>query len=671
MTGLLFNFWWNDFKKKLKKRKFKIQVLTVIGICGILLVLLINLTDTRKASNFIDKKNIKVVGKSVEQFISEKKSIELLKTNYSCLIIDCNEIICSYISAKNKPGKVASIFIEKYFKTQCKDEKSIKSLTFKNCHFPNEKLTKNWLTTNYSISSLTFAENELSLIEKNSFSSIIFDNLKSLIILKSKIPKLSKYIFNELDHLQSLSIQENKILQVDDNLFENIADTLETLVLDDAINNTNIFINMTKNCHLSKVQLLSLQRNHFDNLPDNFFNDTPNILSLYMDWSNIKTINSSIFKSTTKIQQIFLNNNQLTTLPANIFNPIIKKNSNLRITMIDNPWKCDCKFLWIKNIMNNNPNLFSTIPECKSPDYNIGLNFKQASFCGNLTSSEVSSDENYTDISCDDIKNLNLPNLTLLNKLKLPNYNDNFSIKKLNNNSILININNNEKFKNLIWFKADISSKINCIKNLKNSIILNNFDDDSDYKFCVLDNNTIDNYLNCLELNTKSNYQENWLMNSDKPIVWTLIISFNIFFYIIGGVCGFFLVRKYPTLLKGSKKVIMIKNKNIKALALSKGIKYDENNKRVRIKKINNTDTYLTPLERRRKIYNDDYYGGDGGDGGYETIKMPTRNSRISASISSIVMNLREANESSIPPTPPPHPRPNDLPILSSIVDYT
>lgn len=551
---------------------------------------------------------------------------------------------------------------------QCNDVKLIKSLTFKNCHFPNEKLTKNWLTTNYSISSLTFEENELSFIEKNSFSSIIFDNLKSLNILKSKIPKLSKYIFNELDHLQSLTIQENKILQVDNYLFENIADTLETLVLDESINNTNIFINMTKNCQLSKVQLLSLQRNHFDNLPDNFFNDTPNILSLYMDWSNIRTINSSIFKSTTKIQQIFLNNNQLTTLPFNIFNPIIEKNLNLRITMNDNPWKCDCKFLWIQNIINNYPNLFSTIPECKNPHYNIGLNFKQANFCGNLTSSDVSSDENYTNISCDDIKNLNLPNSTLLYRIKSENNNDFFSIEKLNNNSIQINININGNMKTLIWFKADSLSRINCVENLKNSIILKDFDDNSYYEFCLLDNNTENNYLNCLEINIKSNNQDKWLMNSDKPIVWTLIVSFNIFFYIIGGVCGFFLVRKYPTLLKGSKKVIMIKNKNIKALALSKGIKYDENNKRVRAKNINNSD-YLTPLERR-KIHNDEDYYGDGGSGGYETIKMPTRNSRISASISSIVMNLRETNESSVPPSPPPHPRPNDLPILSSIVDY-
>lgn len=84
-------------------------------ILVLLIFALYNTSETRKLSN----EKIKVVNKSVKQLISAKSngnSVELLNDNSSCVIIDCNKIICSFISAQNDPGKVAGYFIDKYFK---------------------------------------------------------------------------------------------------------------------------------------------------------------------------------------------------------------------------------------------------------------------------------------------------------------------------------------------------------------------------------------------------------------------------------------------------------------------------------------------------------------------------------------------------------------------------
>lgn len=577
-----------------------------------------------------------------------------------------------------------------FCKVQCEDSESINNLIFKNCFFPNEKLSNDWLTIKYPITSLTLEENSLSSIEEKSFSQSIFKNLKSLSIIKTRISKLSKFIFNELGGLKSLTIRDNPIKEVEENLFENISESLETLVLDGSIKNSSIFINMMRGKQLSKIQLLSLQGNYLENLPENFLKNTPNILSLYMDCSNIKIIDENLFKSTRKIQQIFLNNNEIKTLPKNLFAGLIRQTPNLRVTMEKNPWLCDCKLSWIKNMIKIYPNFLTVLPECKSPDENIGLNFIEAEFCTSIdlensstTNSEFlptqqietttlknekieSEISDYFPISCRDINKINssnfYSNLISTWNIKLPMKKNNFFITELSNKSIMINFENSNTPGTLIWFKNDDKKKslhIHCLKNFNDFILLNDFESNSLYTICLLENYGLFSPLNCRALSTSlpKNLQT-WLNNSDKIIVWTLIIAFNIFFFIIGGVWGFFLVRKYPSLLKGSRKIVMLKKGKIRAMALPRGVEFDEEKKRVRIKQYSQRN-YSTSVERRRK-FDDDFEG-------YETVKYSGRNSGISASISSIVMNLRESNE---PPPLPPYPRNSDLPILSPIVDY-
>lgn len=462
---------------------------------------------------------------------------------------------------------------------QCPREGQISSLKLKNCYFGG-KLKSSWLQLiEISIITLIFEDCPLNSIEQNAFSSLAFQETKHLEIINASVGKLQKGIFRNLNNLVSLTIRDNLIQEAEFNLLENIADTLEIIELDRSIWDEKVVNNITNASQLLKVELLSMQGNNISFLSSDIFRDFPNLLSIYLDSSQIKNIHVDAFQSLTSIKQIFLSHNALTTLEENIFNTIILKNPNVRIMLNDNPWNCNCTFEWIQKMIYEKPNLLGIIPKCNTPEINSGLTFLQANFCSeNLESTSVAASVSQSSI----VEKISCEENVLLKSLKnnqLPRRIDGFYIKQYyDNGSVLINVKSSSNPQAIIWFRVNAYnssiSNITCLTNVNRSVILQQLKKNSAYTVCLLDIRQGLSPLNCLPLITRLQHHEPiiWLEKDDKPVAIIIVLSITGLFFIAGGVVSFFIILNNPHLIRASSRVIMVKRGQVDAMILPKGV---------------------------------------------------------------------------------------------------
>ncbi|XP_057321257.1 uncharacterized protein LOC130665032 [Microplitis mediator] len=469
-----------------------------------------------------------------------------------CVITSCKTITFSSIfwSDSGQIGSCLSVFQDRCPSPSPGSRRSI-DLVFKSARFPSNKLTKSWInlspSVNLAVESIRFEDCQLDKIEPEAFLSDLFITTRNLQLVNTKLSVLNKSVFKELSNLRNFAVQNNIINAAERHLLSNVAETLETIELDRSIDNLAVLLNITssrispsprpdsnssrslilgneptKERQLSNVQLVSLQGNNIPILSKEIFSSFPNLKSLYLDSSKITHINFDTFDACKSLKQIFLTNNLLSTLPDNIFTKLLTANPDFKVTMTNNPWQCDCKFIWIQKFLMKAPNLVTEMPKCLGPDRNRNLSFLDADFCGNSS----------TDTT--EIINSN-----------------NSLIKIICNNSLdLIEINlSKTKLEAMGAEEGNISSGgFNCV--CKSILIKNNNNNDDD--------------------GCKKNL---WLSNEDKAIVLSLYTIVSVLFGLgCAGGC-FFIVRNNPSLLRGSSRVVMVKHGGVEAMVLPRGVR--------------------------------------------------------------------------------------------------
>ncbi|XP_034939394.1 leucine-rich repeat transmembrane protein FLRT2-like, partial [Chelonus insularis] len=483
--------------------------------------------------------------------------------------------------------------------------------------------------------------------------------------------------FEELGNLHNLVIQNNLLVEVEYNLLNNAAETLETIELDKSIENIQVLYNITRGKKLLKVQLLSLQGNNIPILSNEILKAFPNVVSLYMDSSKIQSIHENTFKSCRQIKQIFIDNNRLTTLTESTFNFLLYFSPQFKISMIGNPWNCECDLKWIQDMLLKDPQMMTKIPICKTPIKNSGESFLTAEFCDYQLSTTLDastklqstseipisySTESSIGILCQNSLSL-LRNaqrkLFSISDYEFPSKQSIFFIQQLKNGSIIVNLSKNDS-QAILWFKTfnnDIG-EINCLKNISGTIILNNLQDDSLYTICLLDKSNFKvSPFNCLAFKTlPAKNARIWLSNGDKTFVLSIYTVIAFLFCLLGGGSCFYIIKKHPTLLKGSKRVILVKRGQVNALVLPKGID-DDFFKRAKKEKPGKLDDfkiprvdYLTPVMKRNRWSNV-----------YDSID----NKRSK----NVELNSRESVTENIPPPLPPHPFHGVIPSVSLLMD--
>lgn len=556
------------------------------------------------------------------------------------------------------------------------------------------KLKLNWLISNYPIKNIRIENCALKIIESRAF--INFTNTNSLTIINSQISSLKRDIFEGLSNLQSFTLQDNLINEVEYDLLGKVAESLETIQLDRSLVNYQVLLNITMGNPLFKVQLVSLQGNNIPNISSELLQGFPNVVSLYLDNSRISNVHRNAFQSVQTLQQIFINNNLITTLPSGLFNTILHYYPGFKLAATNNPWNCNCDLQWLQQMMINYPGIMLTIPRCLMPEINNDKSFVDAKFCSvsNLTDIE-SSTTNASIISSTENSPINreLINVTCQNSQYEINYlsgklfnttdyefqpkSTDFHLQELNNGTILVNLKNHDNNVTILWFKVtnnDNIIAINCLKNLKGSVQLKNFDADSLYTICLLELKYQLSPFNCLGLKTApAKNARIWLSNGDKAIILSIYSLTLIVFCLLGcGIC-LLIVRKNPSLLKGSKRIVMVKHGQINAMVLPKGINLNNKKKKLietttknsltQIKLNDELPSYLTPIERRKLGLTNTYESIRSKISIIKDFGLVNNNNRESFVITDNDNNDRQ------PPPLPPRPLHGVIPSLSLSVD--
>jgi keratocan len=133
----------------------------------------------------------------------------------------------------------------------------------------------------------------------------------------------------------------------------------------------------------AKVQTFVLTYNHVTTLDKGFFDNMPNLLTIYLFLNKLQTIDENIFKPLTKLKDLDLSQNQLKSLSFNFWRSLAPTMTNLQlysnqIAEIPNGSFDNIKNLTLLRLDNNKLISFVTTDlKLKSPFKHLNLENNQ------------------------------------------------------------------------------------------------------------------------------------------------------------------------------------------------------------------------------------------------------------------------------------------------------
>ena len=273
--------------------------------------------------------------------------------------------------------------------------------------------------------------NKIENLDNNLFEKLV--NLKKLHLNNNQIENLNPNLFKNLKNLEVLHLNYNKIKNLNENFFEKLVNLKELHLNNNLIENLNekIFEN------LYNLKELRLNNNQIKNLNPNLFKNLKNLEVLDLNNNLIENLNEKLFEKLENLKELHLDYNQIEKLDKNVF----KNLSKLKILKLNN------------NIIKNLDEKLFEFKEIKS-----GLVYLNELYLNNNNIEELP--KNLFNKSLRDLKILHLNNNNIKNLVKDLFINlVNLDILDLsNNNSMEIEKNT---FKNIEKEKIKISVKYN------------------------------------------------------------------------------------------------------------------------------------------------------------------------------------------------------------------
>ncbi|KOX69945.1 Leucine-rich glioma-inactivated protein 1 [Melipona quadrifasciata] len=425
-------------------------------------------------------------------------------------------------------------------------------------------------------------------------------------MVKNKLTTLRKATLRHLEALQALNIREDVIKSAEFNLLEEVAGSLTTLDLTQAINNREVLRNITGGTALlSSVEILRLSGNTLFVIDAELFAGVPKVKSLYLDNSNIKKVSPDTLKPmASSIEQLMLHDNNIDWLPEVLLDSVNKLNV-FRMILRNNSWHCDCNLKWLKDFMESQSDYLI----CKTPRENANKSFSQADFCPRSTTvlestestqywttstQQIQSSEQTTPTFPVTVGTVHVicnhaePHAQTFNTRKLLSTDfvfasrfPDFYVSEILDHSIQVSLPDFSEGVTLLWFdNENVIDSLGCAKNARRSYQLRDIDQQTAYTICLLDDNSDKvSPLNCLAVTTKSTYESStWLSNADKSLV-LLVLTLSLILL---------------------KRVMIVKRRNVvDAIVLPKGVDIDEGKQEEGKPR---EDDYVTPLPPKRML---------------------------------------------------------------------
>ncbi|XP_076382477.1 uncharacterized protein LOC117225771 [Megalopta genalis] len=493
-------------------------------------------------------------------------------------------------------------------------------LSLVNCRFPGNALQKNWLSTNLSIEELNLHSCSLSKIEDDAFADPIFKAMTSLSLLDNDLVSLGRASFQPLSRLKSLIVQDDIVERADRDLLEHVAGTLGTLDLSGAIADQLVLRNITGAGSLGRLLSLSLQRNTIAQITDETFLGVPKVQALYLMDSSIRSLSRDSLKPmSSSIEKLIITGNQITSLPQGLLDGVLSSHRPFFMALKGNLWNCDCGLKWMQDAIKNHSDVATDGPACASPSENVGKTFDTAVFCRQdsgvtgteqtstssstgQTAAEVSTEAEMIGVNCSTPQFLASASQRKLlsSDLKIQSRLQGFAVNSVTDESIMLKLPSRQQRLTLLWFESgDPARTVKCARYVSHIYQVQDIDPQTTYTICLLnDNGDTVTPLNCLAATTLPSYESRaWLRNRDQPGSLLLLALTVIMVFALGILATYLSIRKHPSLLRGSKRVMLVKKNIVDAIVLPRGVNVEEQRggslKRGNAK---SEDGYITPL---------------------------------------------------------------------------
>lgn len=428
-------------------------------------------------------------------------------------------------------------------------------------------------------------------------------NIEHLVLENIVITTWVPDILVGLSSLKELTIKHSKIIEIRSNGLEAVDDTLRSLTI--TMTGRWNPKNLTGSANLKKLSTVVFSSNDFGSiLRKDTFAELRHCRKLYLNSCQITAIGEGTFDSLLEIEVIYLNNNFLATVPPGLFHTLIVNPNMPRINLKENPWVCDCNTTDLRQLAINGMMLVD--PVCYYPEnirYLSLLDFEK--HCTSLITRETRigsinldfgamdiSDYEYINTfgvclnaslsynraavrlvslidkfkcSSSGIRSINKTIFSPINELKNELLQPTFAIKVLKYSMLELRSRGSDSY-GLVWYQSDCPNEIYCLNILPNYLRVFNLDAKSQYTFCPL------SLTSGLVEGDKCVYYKN------RPADFSQVVNKNLrlLFYIgtaisclvVGALCLYAIIRKFPSLLKGSSRILFVKHKNVDALIL-------------------------------------------------------------------------------------------------------
>lgn len=347
--------------------------------------------------------------------------------------------------------------------------------------------------------------------------------------------------FNGLASLMKLTIQGEKI-QITSGILFGVSSTLREFSLSFPDDSIDLKLLM-EDVHMPAVIAIYIRTNLKDSRIDSdLFIGVPNLLNLDLSDCKIDRIYANAFEPIAdSLEMLNLEKNNLKSVPAGMFD-------GLRVLVVlkvnNNPWNCSTELCEFQRYLIKYME-FATGVECQTPVSGVPVV---------LNKYVCPPEDQVQALQCLHTKD----NLTI------------YMTARKTSMKILNGVNQDVTLKfyaiphinmSLLWFS---NKYVNSARIIDLQVNVESLNLSTPYIFCLIDITlaTVSPF-NCLShyLDASKNISPlPWLTSDDKRDIFSCFFGGIILCLVFGFIAGYLLIAQYPMLLKGSSKVIVIRN---------------------------------------------------------------------------------------------------------------
>nr|CAD2184721.1 unnamed protein product [Meloidogyne enterolobii] len=210
------------------------------------------------------------------------------------------------------------------------------------------------------LSSLSLEFNGLSVIVPQAFQHV--PKLEYLYLTGNKFPAWSSEMFRFIPELKTLGIGETPISVIPTNAFVHTPNLMRLEMSEAAVDT----IEPGAFQRTPIIQAIVLNKNRLTRIRSDMFQGLQELYSLDLQGNRLEQVENKAFANLPALRHLDISYNLLQTLPMDTFEGTFEPTSDDRrvIYACENPWLCDSKLEWFRQMLRDNLDIDIDKPGC-------------------------------------------------------------------------------------------------------------------------------------------------------------------------------------------------------------------------------------------------------------------------------------------------------------------